>query len=216
VKTKADLPLAAFGERSLSARIEAQLPAQSARMIAPLITAYFELDHLKQLYRQGWLLRGVPPERCESVADHIFGMAVLAWWILDVFYPAESSANPDRDTVIRMALAHELGEIYTGDLVPGDAVPPAEKHRREREGLWQVVGKLPKGEEYLALWEEYEAGETPEARFVKQVDRLEMALQARVYQQQGFTRMDEFYASAEAALTDPALQEIFTAIKSLG
>jgi putative hydrolase of HD superfamily len=194
VKTKADLPLSAFGGRSLS----------------PLVAAYFELDHLKQLYRQGWLRRGVPPERCESVADHVFGMAMLAWWIADAHYP-----HLDRDKIIRMTLVHELGEIYTGDLVPGDAVPVVEKHRRERKGLWQVVGKLARGEETLALWEEYEAGSTPEARFVKQIDRLEMAFQAAVYRQQGFENMAEFFASAEAGVEDEFLREILAELESL-
>lgn len=194
MKTKADLPLAAFAGRRLS----------------PLVAAYFELDQLKQLYRQGWLRRGVPPERCESVADHILGMVVLAWWIADAHFP-----ELDRDRLIRMTLVHELGEIYTGDLVPGDRVPPDEKHRREREGLWQVVGKLPRGAEYLALWEEYETGETLEARFVKQVDRLEMAFQARVYQQQGFKSMEEFFASADAGIQDPVLRKILAEVLAL-
>ncbi len=188
MKTKADLPLAAFSGQSLS----------------PLVAAYYELDHLKQLYRQGWLRRGVPPERCESVAEHVFGMAMLGWWIVDAYFP-----GLDRDKVLRMILTHELGEIYTGDLTPGDNVPLEEKHRREREGLWQVVGKLPNGEQYLALWEEFEAGQTPEARFVRQLDRLEMAFQASVYRQQGFENMSEFFASASAAIEDPVLRKLF-------
>lgn len=204
MKTKAELPLSAFGENNIY--------SQASPQLAPLLAAYFELDQLKQLYRQGWLLRGVPPERCESVADHIVGMAMLAWWIIDGFF---TGGILDRDKVIRMVLVHELGEIYTGDLVPGDHVPPEEKHRREREGLWQVVGKLPKGKEYLALWDEYEAGGTPEARYVRQIDRLEMAFQARVYQQQGFAPMNEFYESAEAAMADPALKEILAEIRGL-
>ena len=193
MKTKADLPLAAFGGRSLS----------------PLVAAYFELNHLKQLYRQGWLRRGIPPERCESVAEHIFGMVMLAWWIADAHFP-----QLDREKIIRMTLVHELGEIYTGDIVPGDAILPAEKHRREREGFLRVTRKLPRGEEYLRLWEEYDQGSTPEARFVKQIDRLEMAFQAAVYRQQGFENMAEFFASAEAGVADDLLREILKEIST--
>ncbi len=185
MKTKADLPLTAFAGKNLP----------------PLVAAYYELDHLKQLYRQGWLRRGVPPERCESVAEHVFGMALLGWWIVDA-----NNLDLNRDKVLRMTLVHELGEIYTGDLTPGDNVPVEEKHRREREGLWQVVGKLPNGAEYLALWEEFEAGQTPEARFVRQLDRLEMAFQASVYRQQGFEPMSEFFASAAAGIEDPIMR----------
>jgi len=194
MKSKAALPLSAFEGRDLS----------------PLVAAYFELNHLKQLYRQGWLRRGIPEERCESVAEHIYNMTMLAWWLVDGQF-----THLDRDRVIRMVLAHELGEIYTGDITPGDRVPAEEKYRREREGLWQVVGKLPHGAEYRALWEEFEAGETAEARFVRQIDRLEMAFQATVYETQGFGRLDEFFATTDAALNDPALRDIFSELLKL-
>ena len=39
------------------------------------------------LYRQGWLKRGIPPQACESVAEHTLGVAVLTWWLADAFYP---------------------------------------------------------------------------------------------------------------------------------
>lgn len=194
MRTKGTLPLAAYGGRSLS----------------PLISAYFELNHLKQLYRQGWLRRGIPPEQCESVAEHVYNMAMLAWWLVDGPF-----AHLDRDRVIRMVLAHELGEIYTGDITPGDRMSVEEKHRQEREGLIRVVDKLPRGEEYLALWEEFEAGETPEARFVRQIDRLEMAFQASVYEVQGYGKLDEFFATTDAALKDPNLREIFEDLMKL-
>ncbi|HYO58827.1 HD domain-containing protein [Archangium sp.] len=47
------------------------------RSTLALIEAYFELNHLKQLYRQGWLRVGLARERCESVAEHSFGVALL-------------------------------------------------------------------------------------------------------------------------------------------
>lgn len=189
---------------------EPPLAALSGRDLAPLIAAYFEIDQLKQLYRQGWLRRGVPPERCESVAEHVFGMALLGWWIADEAFP-----ELDRDKIIRMTLAHELGEVYAGDITPADQVPAAEKERLEREALRRVVGKLPRGADYLALWEEYQAGQTREARYVKQIDRLEMAFQAVAYQTQGLGAMDEFLASAAAALDDERLKAIFAQLAAL-
>jgi putative hydrolase of HD superfamily len=189
---------------------EPPLAALSGRDLAPLIEAYFEINQLKQLYRQGWLRRGVPPERCESVAEHVFGMALLGWWIADEAFP-----ELDRDKIIRMTLAHELGEVYAGDIIPADQVPAAEKERLEREALGRVVGKLPRGADYLALWEEYQAGQTGEARYVKQLDRLEMAFQAVAYQTQGLGAMDEFLASAAAALDDERLKVIFAQLAAL-
>src|SRR5262245_26459952 len=81
----------------------------------PLIEAYFEFAQLKQLYRQGWLRRGVPPERCESVAEHIFSMAVLAMVVADAYFP-----KLDLLKVLRLVLLHDFGEIYAGDIIPAD------------------------------------------------------------------------------------------------
>jgi putative hydrolases of HD superfamily len=174
----------------------------------PLIAAYFELEQLKQLYRQGWLRRGVPVEQCESVAEHVFGMAMLAWWLVDAYYP-----TLNRDKILRMILAHELGEIYAGDIIPADQMDRAEKLRQEREGLLRVTGKLPNGEQYLALWEEFEAGATAESVFVRQVDRLEMAFQAAASRKQGFASMEEFFVSAEAAVELKELRDVLAALK---
>ena len=173
------------------------------RKIDPLIEAYFELCQLKQLYRQGWLRGGVSRERCESVAEHSFGCAVLATWLAQAYYP-----QLDLCKVLRMALMHDFGEIYAGDIIPVDAVGAEEKHCREAGSVAQVFGKLPTGADYLSLWEEFEQGETPEARFVRQIDRLEMGLQAGVYAAQGLVQPDEFIASARQALEDDRLIEL--------
>lgn len=194
MKTKGPFPLTGFKDFSLH----------------PLIETYLQLNQLKQLYRQGWLRRGLPAEKCETVADHIYGMVMIAWWIADLYFP-----QLDRERLIRMVLAHELGEIYTGDLVPADNIDPNQKHYLEREAFQRVVNKLPGGVEYLALWEDFEAGQSPEAQLARQIDRLEMGLQAFVYEQQGWGNMTEFYQSTEDALADPTLQEIFHQLMTL-
>ena len=178
--------------------------------VDPFIQAYFELCQLKQLYRQGWLRRGVSRERCESVAEHSFACAVLATWLAQANYP-----HLDVCKVLRMALLHDFGEIYAGDLIPGDAVEAEEKHRREAGSVAQVFGKLPGGADYLSLWEEYERNETAEARFVRQIDRLEMGLQAGVYALQGLDEPDEFFASARLALEDPRFSGLIEAVETL-
>ena len=114
-----------------------------------------------------------------------------------------------------MVLAHELGEIYVGDLTPADQVSVEDKYQLERDGLRKVVDKLPGGNEFLVLWEEFEAGQTPEARFVRQLDRLEMAFQALVYEKQGFGDMSEFFATTRQALEDLTLQGILDELEKL-
>ncbi len=170
--------------------------------LPPWVRAYYEFCQLKQLYRQGWLRRGIPKERCESVAEHSLGAALLALWLAESSFP-----ELDANKVLRMALVHDFGEIYTGDIIPSDPVSAADKQQRERQSVQQVFAGLPQGAAYLALWEEFETGESAEARFVRQIDRLEMGLQASLYQRQGFPHMDEFLASARAALSDQRLLE---------
>ena len=182
----------------------------TAAHISPLIEAYFEFNHLKQLYRQGWLQRGIPPSRCESVAEHTFGVALLALFIAETYAP-----TLDTSKVLRLALLHDFGEIYVGDLTPADGVNRAEKQQRERQAVTQVLHKLPRGATYVALWEEYERGESPEARFVRQMDRLEMVLQASVYEHQGLADLSEFFASVQPVLTDPAVREILQELEGL-
>ncbi len=176
----------------------------------PLIEAYFEVQHLKQLYRQGWLRRGVGPEHAESVADHTFATALLAILLADHLRPELDAAR-----VLRLALLHDLGEAHAGDLTPGDGVPPTDKHRLERESVRRILGKLPGGDRHLALWEEYEQGHTPEARFVRQIDRLEMALQALVYETQGHGDLDEFMVSAGKDVEDPELTALMDEIRRI-
>ena len=177
----------------------------------PFLSAFLDFNRLKHLRRQGWLRRGVPPERCESVADHTFSAAVLAMFLADAHYPGLDLAK-----VLRLALLHDFGEIDAGDITPADGVSDEEKRRREEASVVRVLSKLPNGAEYVALWREYEDGRSPEARFVRQIDRLEMALQASAYQRQGLVDPAEFHRSAGAALSDPELQAVFDALKDGG
>jgi len=179
--------------------------SMTKKAVPPLIEAFFEFSHLKQLYRQGWLKRGVPPERCESVAEHSLGVAILALWLSRTCFP-----ELDITKVLCMALLHDFGEIYTGDLIPSDAVSADEKHLREKQSIQQVLGKLPQGEHYLDIWEEFEQGETLEAQFIHQIDRLEMGFQAGIYGLQGLIDPQEFFQTTDQALFDPRLKVLFT------
>lgn len=176
----------------------------------PLLAVYFEFNHLKQLYRQGWLKRGLPRDQCESVADHILGVALLAWFFTEKGFPSDS-----REKILHMALIHDLGEVYAGDITPADGVSLEEKQRLERKAVRRIFDKLPGGEEYLELWEEYEAGITHEARLVRQFDRLEMVLQALVYERQGMGSLEEFFRSATQAVDSPELVLLLDAAKRM-
>jgi putative hydrolase of HD superfamily len=164
------------------------------------VTAWFEILHLKQVFRKGWLERGLPPARCESVAEHSFGNAMLCLLL------AQQQPDLNVEKILRMALIHDLGEVYVGDLTPTDAVDPQEKYAMEKQAVLKILSALPAGKVLLENWEEYEAQVTPEARFVKQVDRLEFALQAAQYEQADLITAADLLQKVGSQLADaPAL-----------
>jgi putative hydrolase of HD superfamily len=123
----------------------------------------------------------------ESVAAHSWGVAFLAL--------LRCPPQLDRHRVLTMALLHDLAEVRVGDLTPHDGVPPDVKHSRERAAMQAMLGHRP---DLLDLWEEAEACVTPEARFVKLLDRVDMGLQAERYMDAGH-EVSEFLAATRAA-----------------
>jgi putative hydrolase of HD superfamily len=141
------------------------------------------------------------------VADHVFAVAMLSMLVVDTHF-----AELEREKVLRMALLHDLGEVYAGDITPADGVTREEKHRLEEAAIHRLLTDLEGGDAYLALWEEYETGVTPEARLVRQVDRLEMALQAVVYERRTGVDLGEFLASTAEDLTSSVLVDLLEAL----
>ncbi|HCC07844.1 MAG TPA: phosphodiesterase [Clostridiales bacterium] len=143
-----------------------------------VISFYFQLNQLKNLYRQGWIkLKGEEFRiKCESVADHSFSLAMLCDTIIKKY-----DLDIDAMHCLKMCMVHELGEIYAGDFTPMDGVSDEDKHRMEHEGVKKVLEYCEWEDEYYRLWEEYEMNQTNEAIFVKEVDNLEFIMQAVSY-----------------------------------
>ena len=181
----------------------------AGRNSLPLIEVFFEINQLKALYRQGWLHHGVPKDQCESVAEHSFGVTLLALFLAEEYFPSLDTAK-----LVRMGLLHDFGEIYAGDIVPGK-MSLADKHALEKQSVERVLLRLPRGRDYLAIWQEFEDGQTPEARFLKEIDRLEMGLQASVYEHEKLGDLDAFFASTDKALSTPQLRELLAALLAL-
>ena len=150
------------------------------------------LDYLalKQLPRTGWVRSNV--ENPESVAAHSWGMAILALRL--------APKDIDLTKVLSMCLVHDLPEVKVGDLTPHDDV--SNKAELEHSAMKELAP------DWLALFEEYEAGESREARFVKQIDKLDMGLQAMLYQNEQGLELGEFLVSAKAQISDADLLEI--------
>ena len=84
-------------------------------------------------------------------------------------------------------------------------------NERERAAVDDLVGPFDGGDELRALWDEYEAGESPEARFVRACDKLDMALQAEVYADRHGVDTEEFVRSAWARLEGADLTHLVRA-----
>ena len=160
----------------------------------PILEFYAQVARLKNLKRAGWRRCGVEP--CESVAEHTFGVSALALALT-------KSAGVNRDKCLALAVVHDLAEAIVGDITPNDGIDPAEKSRRESEAIARFAQTL--GDESLvALWKEFESAATPEAKLVRDLDVIEMALQAREYQRLGrlsASDADEFVQSARRRVT---------------
>lgn len=135
-------------------------------------------------------MRGV--QNAESVADHTFSLSVLAL-VLSKHHPEQL----DREKCLAMALVHDLAESIVGDITPHDGISNEDKQQRELKTM-NDIADLMDDDEILLLWQEYEAAKTPEAGFVKSLDKLETLIQAFVYeQQQPDVNLDEFWDVAQ-------------------
>ena len=164
-----------------------------------ILNFLIEIGKLKGKERRGWLLHQI--KNPESTAEHIFRMAILAWIL-----GRKKKLNLER--VIKIALIHDLCEVYAPDLTPYDPLLPKNKkkvmealkrwpeftfalkrkkvrgkYKMESEALDKLISKLPPvlKTEIKNLWIDFEKGLTKEGRFVKQVDKIENLLQGLEY-----------------------------------
>ncbi|AEJ18425.1 HD domain-containing protein [Gracilinema caldarium] len=210
---KQAVPVAETGAELQPAEAQTASPPAKAHATATqateaMLRSFIRMMDLKGLYRQGWLKRGVPENRAESVADHSFGTALLALLLAEQLKASPEFLGLNSHRCIEMALVHELGEVYVGDITPVDGVSREEKYVREREAFIKVVEGLPNRDRLIELWEDFEAGRSSEARFVRQLDRLEMGLQAALLKAEGYQRMDEFLESAHRTVSEPTLKAL--------
>jgi putative hydrolase of HD superfamily len=175
-----------------------------------LLATYQQVLSLKLLPRTGWLQRGVTG--AESIAAHSFGVTALALLV--------GAAIPglDRGRLLALAVLHDMAEVALTDL-PASAtrlLGRETKRTAERAALEALFAALPAGSEYLALWEEYAAGASREARLVKGLDRLEMLAQALAYERAGNRALGEFWQGVDDGWDDefPLLREMALALST--
>ena len=114
-----------------------------------------------------------------------------------------------------MANIHDLAEIYVGDYTPGSGISPQEKYDLESKAMRRLADEL-QYPELIELFEEFEACETPEAVFVKNMDRLDTVIQAKYFdetQNYGGKLFAEFYDFALTRITHPLVLDLLKSLK---
>jgi len=130
-----------------------------------------EADRLKSVLRATTLVDGSRPE---NSGEHSWHLALYALILAD-----HAGAGVDINRVIRMLLIHDLVEIDVGDVpihsANGTAHASAETQAAEARAADRIFGLLPNDlrDDLRNLWEEFEAAQTPDARFAKSLDRVQ-------------------------------------------
>jgi putative hydrolase of HD superfamily len=197
-----------------------------------LIKFLIEIGKLKEIKRKGWKLRGI--KNPETIAAHSFRMAIMAWLL-------GKGKKLDINRVIKIALIHDLCEVYAGDTTPYDKLLPKnkekikelfnkwprfpqwqkeknffEKYKKESQALRKLTQNIPPSiqKEIRLLWDDYEKGLTPEGRFVRQIDRLENLLQALEYCQRGEKfAIEPWWIQIEELIDIPVLIKFMKALE---
>ena len=166
-----------------------------------------EIDRLKTILRQNYLADG---SRRENTAEHSWHVTLMAM-ILN-----EHAAEPvDRARVLELLLVHDLVEIDAGDTFAYDSAGEQTKAAREQAAAERIFGLLPaaQAEQLRAAWDEYEASETPEARFALSLDRLMPMIhnsltEGRAWQVNGVTADKVRHRAESISRGAPALGEL--------
>jgi len=169
--------------------------AASASETASRAIDFFTLTrNLKTTKRTGWVMSGVKDP--ESISDHMYRMTLMT------YVASFSSRELDTNKCIKLAMIHDLAEAKVGDITPHCGVSEQDKYNMElktMKSMKEMLGSALGGEEMLELWTEYEEGVTEEARLLKDLDKIEMILQAQEYEAEGSSEknLNQFFSSTE-------------------
>lgn len=125
------------------------------------------IDEMKNIFRRNLIIDG---SRRENDAEHSWNLAMLA-----MLFEEYSTEKVDLERVLKIALVHDLVEVYAGDTFAYDAKGNEDKLNREIESANKLFGILDpeQGAEIRALWDEFEAKETPESKYANAIDRIQ-------------------------------------------
>jgi putative hydrolase of HD superfamily len=170
-----------------------------------------EIGKLKDIERTGWKIYKV--KNPESVADHSHRTAIMA-----MLY--SKSLGLDEDKCVKMAIVHDLEEVYTGDIATradekNQTVNNVKKEKIEENAFNRLMKLLDDKKEITELWQEYHECKTPEAKWVNDLDKIEMVLQALDYKKGKRTKEDleEFFQTSGPRIKTKKGKELWNKIR---
>lgn len=167
---------------------------------------YVLCNKLKDVVRTGWKVWEVEKERVESVAEHIYGVQMLA-----IAMYKEFNYDLDLEKVLYMLAVHELEEIVIGDLTRFD-ISSSEKREKGKKAVSEILSNLVNSSDIENLIEEFECRETKEALFAYHCDKMECDIQAKLYDEKNCVDYEKQLNNP--ILGDERLLKIFTLEKS--
>jgi putative hydrolase of HD superfamily len=175
-----------------------------------LVSFFHVVCNLKKVRRAGWIHKANISSP-ESVADHSYSMCMICMVLSEIL-------NLDTEHVMKMANLHDLAESRVGDNTP-DMISPDEKINQEDKAMREIISKLPKNlhEKYLDIWNEYLENKTVSSKFVHNIDKLEMALQAKSYELDGYSKhsLQVFLSSAVDYISNEKFELVSEILQTL-
>lgn len=175
-----------------------------------LVSFFRVVCNLKKTKRSGWIHKS-DISSPESVADHSYSMCMMSMVLSDMI-------DLDTEHIMKMANLHDLAESFVGDNMP-DKISYEEKVLLEDKAMIKIISKLPsflRGK-YLDIWNEYIDNSTVSAKFVHNMDKLEMALQAKEYEFEGYSKqsLQIFLKSATDYISNDSFDIVFEILQTI-
>ncbi|CAG9764977.1 unnamed protein product [Ceutorhynchus assimilis] len=165
------------------------------------------VNNLKHLPRRGWIFSEVKDH--ETISGHMYAMALMTFLL-------GNDSKLDRLKCLQLTLVHDLAESIVGDITPHDNISEVVKHQQEDEAMKEITSHIgATGLLIYNLYKEYEAKETPEAKFVKDLDRFDLLFTAVNYEKRDNTpfKLQEYFDALHGKFENPFIKKLVASLE---